>query len=88
MPSMTVRDIPKDIMQRLRKAAAEQRRSINAQAVCWLEKGAREWMGSEEQKELLRRIKASREATYQRHGLLSDSTEIIRQMRENRARRS
>ena len=86
MPSLTVRDIPDSVMESLRGAAAEDHRSVNAQAVYWLRQAARHWMSLEERTRLVRKIRASREATFRRHGMGSDSTPIIRQMREERGK--
>ena len=86
MPSLTVRDIPKGVMERLRQAAAEERRSINAQVVYWIEQSAKRRMTLEERTKLVGDIGSLRQAIFRRHGMGSDSAEIIRQMRDARAR--
>lgn len=83
MASLTIRNIPETVMKRLRRAAADERRSLNSQAVLWLEESAGQWINK---RELLERIRASREEIYKRHGMGSDSAEIIRRMRDERAR--
>jgi len=72
-------------MEHLRRAAAEQR-SLNAQAVHWLEQAARQWMSAEERSRLLQMIRSSRQAVDRRHGPGSDSAKAIRQMRDERAK--
>ena len=42
MPSLTIRNIPEKLIQRIREAAAEERRSVNAQVLYWLERAAPE----------------------------------------------
>ena len=86
MPSLTVRNIPEQVIKRLRNAAREQKRSINSEAVLWLERAARDSSSREDVAKLFRKIRASRRAILRRHGLGTDSVEIIRQMREERAR--
>ncbi len=87
MPNLTVRNIPEDVMESLRDAARAQNRSINGQAVHWLQLEARQWGSLEKRMQLFERIEASREATFRRHGLGSDSGKLIRQMRDERAKR-
>ena len=86
MASLTVRNIPEDVMEALRDAAQAQQRSVNAQALHWLEHGAREQPTQTELNRLFRKIRASREAIYRRYGLGSDSAKIIRDMRDGRAK--
>ncbi len=40
MPSLTIRNIPEELLQRLRDEAKGQRRSINQEALTWLESQA------------------------------------------------
>ena len=87
MPSLTVRDIPLDVMERLRQAAAEEHRSINAEVVHWLTQTAQSRMPVEERAKLAADIRALRRAIFRRHGTGSDSSAIIRKMRNARARR-
>jgi hypothetical protein len=86
MPSLTIREIPEPLMDKLRQAASEGRRSLNAQAVRWFEHAARQWMSERERVQLLEDIRASRRATARRHGRGGDSVAIIRQMRDERAK--
>lgn len=86
MPSLTIRDIPEKVLEQLRDAARAQKRSVNAQAVYWLEQMGREWGSLEERTKLFERIRASREATFRKHGLGTDSAKLIRQMRDERTR--
>ena len=86
MASLTIRNIPEEVMKRLRQAATEEHRSINSQAVQWLEQGAGQWMSPRGRAKLVRDIQSLREAIARRHGPGSDSTEIIRRMRMERAK--
>lgn len=84
MASLTVRNIPADVMQKLREAAAEGKRSLNAQVIHWLEEAARRLVRDQDWDQLLSDIRSGREAIRRRHGPGSDSAQIIRQMREER----
>ena len=86
MPSLTVRNIPEVVMEQLRDAARAQQRSINAQAEYWLQMEGRRWGSLASRTRLLQEIRASRKATFRRHGLGSDSAVIIRRMRDERAK--
>jgi hypothetical protein len=86
MPSLTIREIPEPLMDKLREAASEGRRSLNAQAVRWFEHAARQWMNERDRAQLLEDIRASRRATVRRHGRGGDSVPIIRRMRRERAK--
>ena len=86
MPSLTIRNIPDRVLERLRRVAAEEKRSVNAQALQWLEAGARR-PGSPEWEEVFDRIRSTRKAILRRHGRGTDVTGIIREMRDERARR-
>ena len=37
MPTLTIRDLPADVLERLRRRAAEERRSVNQEAIHLLE---------------------------------------------------
>ena len=87
MSSLTVRDIPEEVMQRLREAATEDRRSINSQTVFWLEQAARQRMSLDERTRLVSRVRSLRRAITRRRGTGPDSAKIIRRMRDERARR-
>ena len=71
-------------MQELRKTAADQHRSVNAQAVQWFEDEARKQAREADWDELLARIRAAREEMRRKHGPGSDSAAIIRRMRQQR----
>jgi hypothetical protein len=71
-------------MRRLRQAAGEEKRSLNAQASYWLEASASRWRSRAERDQLFESIQATREAIYRKHGMGSDSTKIIRRMRDER----
>lgn len=86
MPSLTIRNIPQEVMEQLRDAARAQQRSLNAQAVHWLRLEGREWGSLEERMRLFEQVRASRKSTLRRHGRGSDSAKLIRQMRDARTR--
>jgi hypothetical protein len=82
MPSLTIRDISEDTLRKMRRAAKQQRRSLNSQAVVWLEKSANQWRRGSDLSELLEAIRATRESVYQRHGPGTDSVKLVRAMRQ------
>jgi len=84
MPSLTVRDIPEKVMRKLREAAAEERRSLNGQAIHWLEEAARKRISPKERERLFADIRTLREETFRRRGMGSDSAKLIRRMRDER----
>ncbi len=86
MPSLTIRDIPEPLMEKLREAAAETRRSVNAQAVRWFEQAAKQWMSQQEKAQLLLDIRASRRSGTRRRKPGTNSVAIIRRMRNERAK--
>jgi plasmid stability protein len=86
MASLTVRNIPEAMLEKLRQAAAEEQRSVNAQAIHWFEQGARQWLSEHERAQLLLEIRSSRRATARRHGRGSDSGAITRRIRNERAK--
>lgn len=85
MASLTVRDIPEEVMRKLREAAVEERRSVNGQVIHWLEEAARKRMNPEERERLLSDIRTLREETFRRRGMGSDSAKLIRRMRDERS---
>ena len=87
MGRLTVKDIPEEVVKKLKQAAAEEHRSVNCQAIHWLEQSARRWMSFEDRTGLIRRIESLRKTIAQRHGPASDSTKIIRRMRMERVKR-
>jgi hypothetical protein len=81
MPSLTIRDIPETLLRRMRRAAQVERRSLNSQAVQWLEQSAKQWTPQQKRRELMEAIQSEREAIYQRHGAGTETVELIRKMR-------
>ncbi len=81
MPSLTIRALPEDVMLRLRRAAAEQHRSLNSQAIHWLIQASRRERSRTEWAELLAEVKRSRERIPRQPG---DSADLIRRMRDSR----
>jgi hypothetical protein len=84
MASLTIRNLSDELLARLREVAADEKRSVNAQALYWLERAARSSRSAEERMRLFDRIWANREAIGRRHGPGTDSVELIRQMRSRR----
>lgn len=84
MATLTIRNIPEELMVRLRQAAEGQRRSINAEALFWLEDVAERQWSRAEIEAWFDRVRANREAIYRKHGVSSDSVGIIRRMRDER----
>ena len=58
MASLTIRNIPDDVMEKLRKTATEENRSLNAQVLHWLAVSARRELSQSEGEELYRKIEA------------------------------
>lgn len=81
MPSLTIREIPEDVLKKMRRAAKQQRRSLNSQALQWLEHGANEWRKTTEIRDLLEAIRNTRESMSRRLGRGADSVELVRAMR-------
>lgn len=86
MPSLTVRNLPEDLMDRLRQAAQGEKRSVNAQALHWLDSEARRWVGPEERAKLLTEIDSLRDRVYARHGMGTDSAVLTRRARTQRSK--
>jgi plasmid stability protein len=81
MASLTIRDVPDDVLDRLRRVAAEQRRSVNAQAIQWLEDASRRQWSRAEWEDLLGDLRRGRRALRSQR---SDSAQLIRRMRDTR----
>jgi Antitoxin FitA-like, ribbon-helix-helix len=81
MPSLTIRDIPEPILRQMRRAAKAERRSLNSQAVRWLEERATQWKNTTDIHNLVASIRAEREAMFRRHGQEIDSVELVRRSR-------
>jgi len=82
MPSLTIREIPEDVLKKMRRAAKEQRRSLNSQALEWLEQSANQWRRGTDLHELLESIRTTRESIGRRYGRGTDSVELVRAMRQ------
>jgi hypothetical protein len=68
-------------MEKMRRAAKTEQRSVNSQALRWLEQSAKQWSTSELLPELLDDIRAVRESIYRRHGRGTDSAQLTRILR-------
>jgi plasmid stability protein len=84
MAGLTIRNLSDELLERLREVAAEEKRSVNAQALYWLERGARSSRTSDERIGLFERIWANRESIGRKHGPGTDSVKLIRRMRSQR----
>jgi hypothetical protein len=82
MPSLTIREIPEEILKKMRRAAKEQRRSLNSQALEWLEQSAKQWRRETDLHDLLESIRATRESIGRKYGRGTDSVELVRAMRQ------
>jgi len=65
---------------------ASEGRSVNAEVVRLLEQAVGQRIPSADLDKLYRKIRASRRAIARRHGPATDSAEVVRQMREERAK--
>lgn len=81
MPSLTIRDLPEDVLYRLRRAAAEQRRSLNAQAIHWLADASRREWSRHDWAEVLDDLREGRSGLRRQR---RESAELIRRMRDGR----
>ena len=84
MPSLTIRNLSENLMDRLRQAAQGEKRSVNAQALHWLDSGARRWVSPGERAKLLTEIRSLRDRVYARHGMGTDSSVLTRRARAQR----
>jgi len=80
MASLTIRDIPEPVLRRMRRAAKAERRSLNSQAVLWLEERADQWKGVK-LRDVVAAIRSHREAMLHRHGQSPDSVTLVRSSR-------
>ena len=76
-------------MKKMRRAAKAERRSLNSQAVLWLEERATQWK-SVNLRDVVASIRSEREAMFRRHGEGPNSVNLVRSSRrrvsvENRA---
>ncbi len=81
MPSLTIRDLPEDVMRRLRRAAEEQHRSLNTQAIHWLAQASRHDWSAGDWADVLSELRQGRRRVPRQR---SDSAELIRRMRDTR----
>jgi hypothetical protein len=81
VPSLTIREIPEDVLKKMRRAAKEQRRSLNSQALEWLEQSAKQWGREADLSDLLKSVRTTRESIGRKHGRGTDSVELVRAMR-------
>jgi len=82
MPSLTIREIPEEVLKKMRRAAKEQRRSLNSQALEWLEQSADQWRRGTDLRDLLESIGTARESISRKYGRGTDSVELVRAMRQ------
>ena len=81
MPSLTIRKIPEEVLKKMRRAAKEQRRSLNSQALEWLEQSANQWRRETDLHDLLESVRTTRESIGRKQGRGTDSVELVRAMR-------
>ena len=86
MPSLTIRNLSEDLMDRLRQAAQGKKRSVNAQVLHWLDSGARRWVSPAERAKLLTEIRTLRDRVYAHHGMGTDSSVLTRRTRAQRSK--
>lgn len=56
MATLTLEKVPESLQQALSQAAEHSRRSLNAQALHWLEQKADHWSGCQERERVLRQM--------------------------------
>jgi len=66
----------------MRQAAKVERRSLNSQAVRWLENSAAQWEDAKDIHRAVAAIRERREAMFRRHGKGIDSVELVRRTRD------
>ena len=81
MASLTIRDIPEPVLRRMRQAAKVERRSLNSQAIHWLESGAAHFEDAKDLHRVVAAIRERRETMFRRHGMGIDSVELVRRTR-------
>lgn len=85
MPALTIRNIPEELLDDLRRLAKQEHRSLNAQALWSLEYASQQSRNLARRSETVRRILKAKEKIRRKHGVLPDSTPLIRQMRDERS---
>jgi hypothetical protein len=68
-------------MEKMRRAAKTEQRSVNSQALRWLEQSAKQASTQDLLPELLEDIRAVRESVYRRHGRGTNSARLTRVLR-------
>ncbi len=86
MPSLTIRNLSDHLIGRLRQAAQSEKRSVNAQALNWLDSAAQRWVSPAERAKLLTEIRSLRDRLDARHGPGTDSSVLTRRARAQRSR--
>jgi hypothetical protein len=81
MPSLTIRNIPAGVLEKMRRASKTEQRSVNSQAIRWLEQSAKQWSAQDLLPELLEDIRAARESIYRRHRRGTNSAQLTRILR-------
>ena len=81
MSSLTIRNIPDGVLEKMRRAAKTEQRSVNSQALRWLEQSAKQWSAQDLLPELLDDIRAVRESVYRRYGRGTNSAQLTRILR-------
>lgn len=81
MAQLTVRDIPEETVDELKAAARERGQSMNALVRSALDDYLQNRRRARTLRDVLPEIDRRREAIRKQHGVLSDSTEIIREFR-------
>lgn len=82
MPSLTIRGLSPQLLRELRATARADRRSLNAQVLAWLEDARRREQAQGGGAELL--LEIDRHVRKTRRRRQSDSTRLIRRMRDGR----
>ncbi|MCP5120229.1 MAG: hypothetical protein GY953_56250 [bacterium] len=86
MPALTIRNIPEETIEDLRRLAKQERRSLNAQALWCLDYATQRSRNQARRAKTVERILRTREVIRREHGVLPDSTPLIRQMRDERSK--
>ena len=84
MPNLTLRRIPKDVYKRLKETARRHHRSLNAEILAILNDEDGWTRRRLRMAAVLPEIDRIREEIAKKHGILSDSTELIREDRDSR----
>ena len=85
MSSLQIRDVPADLLEKLRAISAKERRSVNAQALVMLAEAVRDKQARLTIAELIEKAGEIRRAANGR-GKIPDSAQLIRKARAGRGR--